>query len=67
MTLPYPSPAGAHAGLAALCLKFGQQKTPIIADRGYYFGRATAAPQKPLVALRNIQISLWSHANECSL
>ena len=52
MTLPNPSPAGVRAGNAALCLNSGQQKTPIIADRGYYFGRATGSPPKAPVALR---------------
>ncbi len=29
-----------------------QQKTPIIADRGYHFGRATGKPAQAPVALR---------------
>ena len=53
MTLPDLYPAGCDAGKATLCPDFGQQKTPIIADRGYHFVRATGKPAQAPVALRN--------------
>ena len=46
------SPAGCEAGKAPLCPDFGQQKTPIIADRGYHFVRATGKRPHAPVALR---------------
>ena len=52
MTLPDLSPAGCDAGKARLCPEFTQQKTPIIADRGYHFVRATGKPAQAPVALR---------------
>ena len=47
------SPAGCEAGKAPLCPDFGQQKTPIIADRGYHFVRARERRQNASLALRN--------------
>ena len=52
MTLPDLSPAGCDAGKARLCPEFTQQKTPIIADRGWYSVRATGKPATAPVALR---------------
>lgn len=52
MTLPDLSPAGCDAGKAALRLNSGHKKTPIIADRGYHFVRATGKPAQAPVALR---------------
>ena len=52
MALPDLSPAGCDAGKAALCLNSGHKKTPIIADRGYHFVRATGKPAQAPVALR---------------
>ena len=52
MTLPEQLPAGCEAGTAALCLNSGHKKTPIIADRGYHFVRATGKPAQAPVALR---------------
>lgn len=47
------SPAGEHASNAPLRPEFGQQKTPVIAARGWYFVRATGKPAQAPVALRN--------------
>ena len=52
MTLPDLSPAGCDAGKAALRLNSGPQKTPIIADRGWYSVRATGKRPHAPVALR---------------
>lgn len=52
MTLPDLSPAGCDAGKARLCPEFTQQKTPIIADRGWYSVRATGKRPHAPVALR---------------
>ena len=52
MTLPDLSPAGCDAGKARLCPEFTQQKTPIIADRGYHFVRARERRQNASLALR---------------
>ena len=52
MTLPDLYPAGCEAGKAALSLNSGHKKTPIIADRGYHFVRATGKPAQAPVALR---------------
>lgn len=52
MPLPDLSPAGCDARTARLRPEFTQQKTPIIADRGYHFVRATGKPAQAPVALR---------------
>lgn len=47
------SPAGAFASNAPLRPNFSHKKAPIIADRGWYFVRATGKPAQAPVALRN--------------
>ena len=52
MSLPNPSPAGVRAGLAALCLNSGHEKTLLIAGQGEYFVRAVGAAGVAPTALR---------------
>ena len=52
MTLPNLYPAGNRAGRAARWPNHGQQKAPIIADRGGYSVRARERRQNASLALR---------------